>query len=152
MTTTNVRAVPHQRRDYRQLFQMETRWKDMDLYGHMNNVTYLEYFDSAVNRALIMAGVLDLPGATGPIGLVAQSRTDYFSEITYPESVTVGLRIDRIGSTSLAWGFALFREGDDLAAAQGGYVHVYVDRATRKPQALSPGHRAMAEALTVPQP
>ncbi len=148
MSGAPERARPHSRTDYRQFFDMETRWADMDLYGHVNNVVYLEYFDSALNRALIEGGALDLFGE-GPIGVVAQNHTNYFSEVSYPDRVTVGVRIDRIGTTSLAWGFALFRNGDELAAAQGGYVHVYVDRQTRRPVPLTPQHRAVAERLLV---
>lgn len=146
MKAVPARATAHHRQEYRRFFDMETRWNDMDLYGHMNNVVYMEYFDSALNRVLIEAGALDLHGE-GPIGVVAQSYTNYFSEVTYPDRVTVGVRVDRIGNTSLSWGFALFREDEDHAAAQGGYVHVYVDRTSRRPVALGPQHRALAERL-----
>ena len=146
MTGVPARETAHNRKDYHRFFDMETRWNDMDIYGHMNNVVYLEYFDSALNRTLIEDGVLD-PYGEGPIGVVAKSYANYFSEISYPEKVTVGVRVDRIGNTSLSWGFGLFSEGRDLAAAQGGLVHVYVDRATRRPIALSSHHRAMAERL-----
>lgn len=148
MTGAPARPTAHHRRDYRRFFDMETRWNDMDLYGHMNNVVYMEYFDSALNRALIGAGALDLHG-DGPIGVVAQSYTHYFSEVAYPDRVTVGVRVDRIGNTSLSWGFALFREDEERAAAQGGYVHVYVDRKTRRPVPLGPQHRAIGERLLV---
>lgn len=151
MTGAPQRAEPHHREEYRRFFVMETRWNDMDLYGHMNNVVYLEYFDSALNRALIEAHALDLHGE-GPIGVVAQNQTNYFSEVSYPDEVTVGVRVDRIGNTSLTWGFALFRADDELAAAQGSYVHVYVDRTTRRPVPLTPQHRALAERLLVSKP
>ncbi len=144
------RASPHRRVDYVAFYSMETRWRDMDIYGHMNNVSYLECFDSAVNRALIASGALDLAGGTGSIGLVAQQWTHYFAEVTYPERVEVGLRITRVGSSSLTWSFALFREGEETAAAQGGYVHVYIDRVTRRPVPLTPAQLEMAGGMTPP--
>lgn len=144
------RASPHRRTDYTAFYTMETRWRDMDIYGHMNNVSYMECFDSAVNRPLIASGALDLAGGTGPIGIVAQQWMHYFAEVTYPERVEVGLRIVRIGSSSLTWSFALFREGGETAAAQGGYVHVYIDRTTRRPVPLTPAHLEMAHGLTPP--
>lgn len=149
MSIQASRPLPLSRQDYRRFFSMETRWNDMDLYGHVNNVVYLEYFDSALNRALIEAQALDLSG-TGPIGVVASNRTDYFSEISYPATVTIGVRVERIGKTSLHWGFAVFCGEAEVAAAQGTYVHVYVDRATRKPVPMSPALHAVAERLFVP--
>ena|SRR6218665_1428199 len=150
MTAPKKRPLPPVRRDYPRFFAMETRWNDMDLYGHVNNVVYLEYFDSALNRALIEADALDLLGETGPIGLVASNSTDYFSELSYPATLTIGVRVERIGTTSLNWGFAVFRGDEEIAAAKGVYVHVYVDRLTRKPVPLTPALRAVADRLLTP--
>lgn len=144
------RPAPDGRTAFPRFYTMQTRWNDVDRYGHMNNVVYLEYFDSALNRALIGAGALDFSG-TGPIGIVANVGCDYFSEVSYPDEVEVGVRIERIGSSSLTWGFGLFRAGAPLAAAVGRTVHVYVDRASRRPQPLTPTLRAFAEALYAPQ-
>ncbi|MCL8384279.1 MULTISPECIES: acyl-CoA thioesterase [Xanthobacter] len=144
------RPAPEGRTAFPRLYAMQTRWNDVDRYGHMNNVVYLEYFDSALNRALIGAGALDFAG-TGPIGIVAKVGCDYFSEVSYPDEVEVGVRIERIGSSSLTWGFGLFRSGAPLTAAVGRTIHVYVDRASRRPQPLSPELRALAATLHVPR-
>lgn len=140
------RPAAEERNAFPRYYAMQTRWNDVDRYGHMNNVVYLEYFDSALNRALIEAGALDFYG-TGPIGIVAKLGCDYFSEVSYPDEVEVGVRIERIGTSSLTWGFGLFRSGAPLTAAVGRTVHVYVDRVSRRPQPLVPALRALAETL-----
>ncbi|WP_337960785.1 thioesterase family protein [Brucella intermedia] len=128
---------------------MQTRWSDMDIYGHVNNVVYMQYCDAALNRSLIAAGALELHGST-PIGIVARNSTNYFAEISYPDNVAVGVRVEHIGNTSLLWGFGIFKEGEELAAAKSEYVHVYVNRDTRRPVALTPELRQLAERLYVP--
>ncbi|ELT46614.1 acyl-CoA thioesterase [Brucella sp. ZJ1_1] len=128
---------------------MQTRWSDMDIYGHVNNVVYMQYCDAALNRSLIAAGALDLLGST-PIGIVARNSTNYFAEISYPDNVAVGVRVEHIGNTSLLWGFGIFKDGEELAAAKSEYVHVYVNRDTRRPVALTPELRQLAERLYVP--
>lgn len=121
-----------------------TRWRDNDVYGHMNNVVYAEYFDSAVNRWLIGTGALDIP--RGPvIGLVAQTSVRFFAAVGFPESVEVGIGIARIGRTSVSYALALFGT-DDVAAATCSYVHVYVGAATHRPTPLPPALRAALEA------
>lgn len=87
---------------------MQTRWSDMDIYGHVNNVVYMQYCDAALNRSLIAAGALDLLGST-PIGIVARNSTNYFAEISYPDNVAVGVRVEHIGNTSLLWDLAFSR-------------------------------------------
>lgn len=121
----------------------------MDIYGHVNNVVYMQYCDAALNRSLIAAGALELRGST-PIGVVARSSTNYFSEISYPDNVVIGVRIEHIGNTSLLWGFGIFRDGDALTAAKSAYVHVYVDRTTRKPVPLTSQLTKLANRLYVP--
>ncbi|MBA8853829.1 acyl-CoA thioester hydrolase [Ochrobactrum intermedium] len=128
---------------------MQTRWSDMDIYGHVNNVVYMQYCDAALNRSLIAAGALDLLGST-PIGIVARNSTNYFAEISYPDNVAVGVRVEHIGNTSLLWGFGIFKDGEELAAAKSEYVHVYVNRDTRRPVALTRELRQLAERLYVP--
>ncbi|MCO7738564.1 acyl-CoA thioesterase [Brucella intermedia] len=127
---------------------MQTRWSDMDIYGHVNNVVYMQYCDAALNRSLIAAGALDLLGST-PIGIVARNSTNYFAEISYPDNVAVGVRVEHIGNTSLLWGFGIFKDGEELAAAKSEYVHVYVNRDTRRPVALTRELRQLAERLYV---
>ncbi len=105
---------------------------DNDIYGHVNNVVYYSYFDTVVNEYLIAQGVLDIKrGAV--IGLVVETGCNYFAPIAFPEKIAAGLRVARIGDSSVRYEVALFREGVDDAVAQGYFVHVYVDRVTLKP-------------------
>ena len=116
---------------------LTTRWSDNDLYGHINNVAYYSYFDSAVNLYLIEAGGLDIAhGAV--IGLVVESQCQYQAPLAYPTPIVAGLRVDRLGNRAVTYGIAIFAEGEDQAAAHGHVVHVFVDRASRKPVAIPP--------------
>jgi acyl-CoA thioester hydrolase len=105
---------------------------DNDIYGHVNNAVHYSYFDTAVNRYLIETGALDLQNGS-VIGLVVETACSYFKELAFPDRISAGLRVTRIGRTSVRFEVALFREDDEFAAAQGHFVHVYVDRATRRP-------------------
>ena len=119
---------------------LTTRWSDNDLYGHINNVAYYSYFDSAVNLYLIEAGGLDIVhGAV--IGLVVESQCQYQAPLAYPTPIVAGLRVDRLGNRAVTYGLAIFAEGDDRAAAHGHVVHVFVDRGSRKPVAIPPSLR-----------
>jgi acyl-CoA thioester hydrolase len=112
-----------------------TRWSDNDIYGHVNNVVYYSWFDTAVNAHLIEQGALDIH--TGPvIGLVIETQCNYFAPLAFPQTVWAGLRVAHLGSSSVRYEVGLFAEGDDLAAACGHFVHVYVDRETRRPVPL----------------
>jgi acyl-CoA thioester hydrolase len=133
---------------YPHFLPITTRWMDNDVYGHVNNVVYYSYFDTVVNEYLIRAGVLDVEhGAT--IGLVVETQCNYFAPLVFPERVDAGLRVTRLGSTSVRYEVGLFKEGDTQPAAQGHFMHVYVDRASRRPVALPAGLRATLEALVV---
>lgn len=140
------RATPHARGDYPRLMPMTTRLRDTDVYGHMNNVVYNEYFDTAVNQTLIELGVLDLR-QSAVIGLVVHSQTSYFRPVSFPDSVVLGLRVGRLGRSSVTYEFALFRGDDATAAAQGSYTHAYVDRATSQPVPLPSALRRALEPL-----
>ncbi len=111
---------------------LETRWMDNDVYGHVNNVAYYSYFDTAVNLYLIGEGGLEVRESP-VIGLVVESRCTYRAPISYPERVRVGVRVDRLGTSSVTYGVAVFRETGDDAAAHGSFVHVFVGRETRRP-------------------
>lgn len=125
-----------------------TRWSDNDIYGHVNNVAYYSYFDSAANLYLIEAGGLDI--ATGAvIGLVVESQCQYHAPVSYPTPLVAGVRVDRLGNRAVTYGLAIFAEGDDHAAAHGHFVHVFVDRATRKPVAIPPPLRDALARLVV---
>lgn len=134
------------RASYATFREMTTRWHDNDVYGHINNVVYYAFFDSAVNLWLREAAGLAVPGG-GVIGLVVETGCTYHASLAWPEPVTAGLRTERIGRTSVTYGVGLFAPGADLAAAEGRFTHVYVDAATRRPVPLPPGLRAAAEAI-----
>ena len=108
---------------------------DNDVYGHVNNVTYYSYFDTAVNGYLIAKGALDIEKSE-VIGLVVETSCSYRAPLTFPDAVTAGIRVARIGTSSVRYEIALFRNGSEDAAAEGYFVHVYVDRATRRPVPL----------------
>jgi acyl-CoA thioester hydrolase len=130
-----ARPAPHARADYPHAREITTRWMDNDAYGHVNNVVYYAYFDTVVNDWLIRRGLLDVE--KGPlIGLVVETGCHYFEPLTYPETVTAAMRVAHVGNSSVRYEIALFGEGRPQAAAQGHFVHVYVDRATRRPAAL----------------
>lgn len=131
---------------YRHFLPITTRWMDNDVYGHVNNVVYYSYFDTVVNRYLIERGVLDIE-AGDTIGLVIETQCNYFASLSFPDTVIAGLRVARLGNSSVRYEVGLFREGDDSAAAQGHFVHVYVDRQTRRPVALPEPLRKALEPL-----
>ncbi|MGN6233816.1 MAG: acyl-CoA thioesterase [Trinickia sp.] len=140
---------PSSKAHFRHFLTIPTRWMDNDVYGHVNNVVYYSYFDTVVNEYLIRAGVLDIEqGAT--IGLVVETQCNYFAALAFPDLVEAGLRVARIGASSVRYEVGLFRQGEPHAAAQGHFVHVYVDRATRRPvTALPEPLRAALEPLVV---
>ncbi len=142
------RPVPHARADYPHARDITTRWMDNDAYGHVNNVVHYAYFDTVVNDWLIRQGLLDVDkGAV--IGLVVETGCHYFEPLTYPETVTAAMRVAHVGTSSVRYEIALFGEGRDRAAAQGHFVHVYVDRGTRRPTPLP---EAWRRALATLQP
>ncbi|MGH6646092.1 acyl-CoA thioesterase [Aquabacterium sp.] len=142
------RAQPQARSAYAHFDTISTRWMDNDIYGHVNNVTYYSYFDSAVNRYLIEAGVLDIH--EGPvIGLVVETHCNYFAPLAFPRKVEAGIRVTKVGSSSVRYEIGLFDEGQPLAAACGHFVHVYVDRATRRPTTLPTDFAQAVQRLQV---
>lgn len=123
-----------------------TRWMDNDTYGHINNVTYYSYFDTVANHYLIHEGGLDIHGGA-VIGLVVESRCTYRAPLAYPDRLVAGLRVDKLGNRSVTYGLAIFKEGERQAAAHGHFVHVFVDRHTRKAVAMPERLRAALERL-----
>ncbi|MPR12354.1 acyl-CoA thioesterase [Microvirga tunisiensis] len=144
--SAGLRLLPDTRDAYRQFVEITTRWSDNDAYGHVNNVVYYAWFDSAVNRILIEGGVLDVQNSS-VIGLVVQSQCQYFRTISYPEIVQVGVRAGHIGNSSVRYELAVFTAGNADAAAQGNFVHVYVDRASNRPVPLPEPLRTLVEAM-----
>ena len=141
------RPTPSSRGDYRAFRTIATRWMDNDLYGHMNNVVHYSLFDTAVNGWLIEQGVLDIHHGE-QIGLVVETGCRYFSEMAFPDMVTAGIRVARLGASSVRYEVGLFRNDEQTAAAEGFFIHVYVDRATRRPKQLGPDLRAALEGIT----
>lgn len=139
----NTKPVPGTRADYPHLSLLGTRWMDNDVYGHVNNVQYYSFFDTVVNRYLIQAGALDIHGGA-TIGLVVETHCNYFAPLAFPQDVQAGLRVAHVGSSSVRYEVGLFAPDEPLAAAQGHFVHVYVDRETRRPVKLPP---ALLQAL-----
>ncbi|MFL6693036.1 MAG: acyl-CoA thioesterase, partial [Ramlibacter sp.] len=132
--TPSVRPGPDPRSAYPVFRSITTRWMDNDVYGHVNNVAYYGFFDTAVNGLLIDAGALDIhAGAT--IGLVVETQCNFFEPLAFPQMVEAGLRVAKIGTSSVRYEVGLFLQGEPLTVARGHFVHVYVDRVTRRPTA-----------------
>jgi len=141
-----ARPTPDTRAGYSHFQDITTRWMDNDAYGHVNNVVYYAYFDTVVNTYLIGNGALDIEKSP-VIGYTVESGCTYFSPLTYPEKIKAGLRVAHLGRTSVRYEIALFAEGSDIAAAQGFFTHVYVDRATQRPVDIPEKMRSVLEPL-----
>lgn len=131
-------AAPDDRSTYRVFRSISTRWMDNDVYGHVNNVVYYSWFDTAVNAHLIDQGALDIHHGE-VIGLVVETQCNYFAPLAFPQTVEAGIRVAKLGSSSVRYEVGLFAQGEALCAARGHFVHVYVDRQTRRPTPL-PAH------------
>jgi acyl-CoA thioester hydrolase len=136
------------RADYRHFLPIATRWMDNDTYGHVNNVTYYSYFDTAVNEHLIRFGGLDIVNDSA-IGYAVETSCRFAKPLSFPETIDVGLRVARLGNSSVTYEIGIFRRGDDEPAASGRFVHVWVDRATERPVPIPPRIRAALEPLVV---
>jgi acyl-CoA thioester hydrolase len=134
------------RASYQTFTRLDTRWNDNDVYGHVNNVVYYAFFDTAVNKHLIEAGCLDIQ-ASSVIGLVVETQCQYFKPIAFPDVVHAGMRVTKLGTSSVRYEIGLFANDDDGAAAQGHFVHVYVDRATGRPVAIPDPVRRVLQRL-----
>lgn len=143
---TTERPRPHPRHAYRAFHRISTRWADNDVYGHVNNVVYYSWFDTAVNALLIERGALDIHhGQT--IGFVVETQCNYFAPLAFPQTVEAGIRVAQAGTSSVRYEIGLFAEGADTAAAQGHFVHVYVDRQTQRPVPLPEALRVVVAEL-----
>lgn len=141
-------AVRSTRDAFAHFMPLATRWMDNDVYGHVNNVQYYSYFDTAVNHYLIKSGWLDIHGGE-VVGLVVETRCSYAASIAFPDELDIGLRVEKIGSSSVRYGIAIFRRGEDLAAAEGHFVHVYVDRESNTPVRVPTALREVLAPLVV---
>ncbi|MGE8542611.1 MAG: acyl-CoA thioesterase [Acinetobacter sp.] len=133
-----------QRQHFKFIFPIQTRWSDNDMYGHVNNVMYYSYFDTAANALLIQKAGFHLQDSP-IIGLVVNSSCNFMQELSYPEIIEVGVSIAKIGNSSLSYDLAIFKQGQNNAAAQGSFVHVFVNRQTRK---STPIPNEMRDALS----
>lgn len=131
---------------FRHFRRITTRWMDNDAYGHVNNVVYYAYFDTAVTQHLIETGALDIARSTA-VGLVVETQCRYASPIAFPDLVTAGMRVARLGTSSVRYELGLFRDDEDAASAEGHFIHVYVDRATNRPVPLPDAVRAALAPL-----
>ena len=140
------RPEPRGRETYRHFTRITARWADNDAYGHVNNVVYYQWFDTAVNQWLVREGLLDIE-AGDPIGLVVETSCAYFSALSFPGDVDVGIAIDRLGTSSVTYRIGVFAADGELPSAQGSFTHVYVARESRRPTPLPEAWRQKLETL-----
>lgn len=145
-----MRVEAKKRSDFKHFHTITTRWMDNDAYGHVNNVVYYSWFDTVVNEFLIANGALDIEHSP-VIGLVIETQCNYFASVAFPEAIAAGLRVTKLGNSSVRYEVGIFREGEDAASAQGHFVHVYVDRESRKPSAFPEKMRALLQTIEVEQ-
>ena len=143
-----MKETPKPRSHFRHFYPITTRWSDNDAYGHVNNVVYYQWFDTIVNQFLIVNGTLDIHEGSA-IGLVVETHCNYFSSVAFPDPVTAGLCVTRLGDSSVRYEVGIFRDDEELASAQGHFVHVYVDRVTRKPTPIPAPARALLQTIVV---
>jgi acyl-CoA thioester hydrolase len=146
--TNAPRPSPLRRDAFARFVPIATRWSDNDVYGHVNNVAYYSFFDTAVNALLVEAGLLD-PAASPVVGLVVDSNCSFFASLAFPDPIEVGVTVEEIGRSSVRYLLAVFQAGAEQAAAQGRYTHVYVERATQKSTPIPEGHRRLMESLVI---
>lgn len=145
-----MRAQANKRSDYKHFHTITTRWMDNDAYGHVNNVVYYSWFDTVVNEFLVANGALNIEHSP-VIGLVIETQCNYFASVAFPQRVTAALRVAKLGNSSVRYEVGIFREDEENASAQGHFVHVYVDRESRKPSTVPEKMRALLQTLEVKQ-
>lgn len=143
-----AKPTPPTRADFAAFRPITTRWMDNDLYGHVNNATYYSFFDTVVSGYLVDEGFIT-PGRSPIIGLAVASSCSYFSSVAFPDAITGGLRVERIGNTSVTYGVGIFRAEDQSAAALGHFTHVYVDAETHRPVPLPDALRKILTPLLI---
>lgn len=141
------RKPPAGRADFKAWRKMTTRWADNDAYGHVNNTVYYEWFDSAVNAWMVEQGLLDIANGD-PIALVVETRCTYAAPLEFPQTVEIGLAVAELGRSSIRYRIGIFAEGSDDAAAEGEFVHVVVDHASRRPAEIPSNWRSKLEAIS----
>ena len=143
-----MKKNPSNRSEYNHFILLGTRWNDNDIYGHMNNVIYYELFDTAVNKWLLTNNLLDIQNGKN-IGLIVKSGCDFFSSFAYPEDIEAGIRVTKIGTSSVRYEVGLFQKNQQLSSADGFFIHVYVDRETNKPLPLDYTFKKALDTLLI---
>ena len=143
-----MKPEANNRSDYKHFQAISTRWMDNDVYGHVNNVVYYSWFDTAVNQFLVVNRALDIQHSP-VIGLVIETQCNYFASVAFPDRIAAGIRAAKLGNSSVRYEVGIFREDEDIASAQGHFVHVYVDRASRKPVAIPDRMRAVLQSIQI---
>jgi acyl-CoA thioester hydrolase len=151
VSEAGARPTPLGREAFARFVPIATRWSDNDVYGHLNNVVYYGYFDTAVNALLVEAGLLD-PATSSIVGLVVESNCSFFASLAFPDAIEVGVTVEALGRSSVRYLLAVFKAGAEKAAAQGRYTHVYVERASQRPTPIPDGHWRLLESLKVAAP
>jgi acyl-CoA thioester hydrolase len=141
-------AIRAQRDAFAHFMPLATRWMDNDVFGHVNNVQYYSYFDTAVNHYLITSGWLDIHHGT-VVGLVVETKCTYHASVAFPDELDIGLRVERLGNSSVRYGIGIFRKGESMAVAEGYFVHVYVNRENNTPVKLPAALCAVLEPLRI---
>ena len=144
---TDKRQTPVSRDTFKVFCPIQTRWEDNDVYGHVNNVVYYSWFDTVVTQYLIEQGVLDIERSP-VIGLVVETQCNYFAPLAFPQTIEAGIRVAHRGSSSVRYEVGLFAQGEALTAARGHFVHVYVNKETRRPQPLPTQFIQVLETLS----
>lgn len=144
-----MKINPHKKIEYPCFYKLKTRWKDNDVYGHINNVIYYEYFDTAVNLWLIENDLLNFKSGKN-IGFIVKSGCDFISPISHPSNLVIGIVASAIGTSSVTYKSAVFKENDEFASAQGFFTHVYVNRTTQKASPISKEFREKLNKIFKP--
>ncbi|WP_188566773.1 acyl-CoA thioesterase [Undibacterium terreum] len=135
-----------QRSDFQHFHTITTRWMDNDAYGHVNNVVYYSWFDTVVNQFLIVNGVLDIE-TSSVIGLVIETQCNYLASVAFPDVVIAGVSVSKLGNSSVRYEVGIFKNEETSASAQGHFVHVYVDRESRRPASIPDNMRALLKTI-----
>lgn len=143
------RAAPASRADFALFYSLESRWADNDVYGHINNVAYYAYFDTVVNRFLIEEGAMR-PGADAVVGYVVQSSANYFTPVSYPATLSIGLRVDRLGTKSVTWALGVFAPQAQQSCVTGQFTHAFVERGSGLSAEIPASIRSAIQALDKP--
>lgn len=135
-----------ERKNFKHFHRIHTRWMDNDAYGHVNNVIYYSWFDTVVNQFLIVNGVLDIEKSP-IIGLVIETQCNYLASVKFPDVITAGVSVIKLGNSSVRYEVGIFKNDEDSVSAQGHFVHVYVDRETRKPTSIPDQMRNLLKTI-----